>query len=128
VATVDSQGLVTAVSAGVVSITFQSDQCSVAHEIIVSEQLNALTITANGDIAEVCVGESVLLTASNFTNALWYKDDIPISDYPSLTLSKVEDSGVYTVKITNPCGTITSNSISVTVKPLQSTTKIKQNR
>jgi hypothetical protein len=128
VATVDSSGLVTAVGTGEVVISYTNGQCDTTQKISVYEsQSDQLTIVANGNTAEVCVGETVVLTASSIQKGLWYKDGQPISDYSTLTLAKVEDSGLYIIKKTTPCGTITSNAISVTIKPLQNTTKINQN-
>ncbi len=125
IATVDSNGLVTAVGEGEASILYQSSLCETTHQIVIYD-LAEPTIAANGNVVEVCEGESVVLTASNFNQALWYKDGFPISDYSTLSLSKVIDSGTYVVKKTTPCGTIISNSIDVIIKQTVNTTNLQQ--
>ena len=125
IATVDSNGLVTAVGEGEASILYQSSLCETTHQIVIYDLAEPI-IAANGNVVEVCEGESVVLTASNFNQALWYKDGFPISDYSTLSLSKVIDSGTYVVKKTTPCGTIISNSIDVIIKQTVNTTNLQQ--
>ena len=63
-------------------------------------------------------GDTVTLTASTAASGAsyqWYKGEIPDATTSSLTLSKVADSGAYTVKITVGTDTATSEPTTVTI-------------
>ena len=72
-------------------------------------------------VAGTPVTFSVVATGSGLTYQ-WYRNDVTISSATSTSYSIASPttaaSGSYTVKITNPAGTVTSNPATLTVTPL----------
>lgn len=83
-----------------------------------------VSIAANPVNATVCAGNSVLLTAtaSNATSYLWYKDGSAIGTATATTYAATT-SGAYRVFVGSAtCGSVGSNTITVTVNPVPSVT------
>ena len=88
--------------------------------------LDKPTISSSGTTTAV-YGNTVTLTASTAATGAsyqWYKGEIPDATTSSLTLSKVADSGAYTVKITVGTDTATSKPTTVTITKATPTVSI----
>src|SRR5690606_25310497 len=73
IATVNSNGLVTAVSSGEVTITFTSADGNFTDTSIITVFPEALQVSAGID-QQICLGESVTLTATGGTTYEWNTD------------------------------------------------------
>lgn len=87
------------------------------------------TIASQPTVVNGCIGGSASLTvnATGTANTYqWYKGSTAITGATSAALNKTaltySDSGMYSVVVTNPCGTVTSNNIDLVVNPLPNTT------
>jgi hypothetical protein len=66
-----------------------------------------------------CAGDNVLLTVPNIlgVNYQWKKNGINVSSNGNSFSYKATAAGSYSCVMTNPCGTITTNSIQITTLP-----------
>jgi len=123
IATISSSGVVSAVKAGVVTITYtftNSNNCS--------NQVSALfTVTANNTIVApvisaattttFCDGQNVVLSSNDAASIQWYKDGNSITNATSQTYTATS-SGTYKVVKTSSNNSAASNEIIVTVNAL----------
>ncbi len=120
IATVNSNGIVTGVSAGNVTITYtvtNANGCvkSVTKLITVVSPAVIPTITASG-VTTACLGGGLTLTSSVSASYQWYKDGVAISGATAQTYIPVA-SGTYTMIVVaggGACNSI-SNSIPVII-------------
>lgn len=85
----------------------------------------APTITTQPTAQAVDAGDDATFTSVAAGSALltyqWFKDSVAIGGATNASYTKVNaqagDAGNYWVTITNPCGTITSNHVALTINP-----------
>ncbi|WP_165764777.1 T9SS type A sorting domain-containing protein [Winogradskyella aurantia] len=114
IATVDSNGVVTAVSEGEVTITFTTNDGGLTASTEITVFPEALQASA-GDDQTICEGESITLTATsnNGTTYLWSTGDAT----PEIEVSPTESS-TYTVTVSNDVGEEVTDDVVVTVNPV----------
>ncbi|MBC3846230.1 Ig-like domain-containing protein [Winogradskyella echinorum] len=112
IATVDSSGVVTPVSVGVVTITFTAHDGGYSDSSEITVFPEALQASAGTD-QQICEGESTTLTASGGTGYLWNTGETTesIEVSPNLTTT-------YTVTVSDDFGQSEDASVTVTVNPL----------
>ncbi|WP_370516466.1 gliding motility-associated C-terminal domain-containing protein [Flavobacterium sp. 9R] len=122
IASIDSSGLLTGVSAGTATITYSvtnSSGCitTVTKAINVTAQPIQPTINASSTTS-FCSPGSVVLNSSATIGNQWYKDGIMISGATSSSYTAT-DTGIYTVIATqNGCSGLSSIGVVVTANPL----------
>ena len=100
---------ITVSTAGNYTLSVTQNGCSAQDNVIITAgSPNEPVISANGPI-NICEGESVILT-SNVLEVSWSNG----SNSPFISISQ---SGTYSATASNDCGSVTSNSITVTVVP-----------
>jgi hypothetical protein len=88
--------------------------------ITVSPKPIATNITAS--TTSICTGQTVLLTASSDSAYQWYRNDTPLPNVGTKTIT-VNESGSYTyIARSNGCLSDKSTAISITVTPLPTAT------
>lgn len=102
-----------------VKVKDTTDNCS-RNSGSITVSMGPLSATINSSATSpVCVGTSVVLTASaNFSvlSYQWKKNGIPIQSATSINYSfHVDSNAVYTVDVTNTCGTVSSPGYSLLV-------------
>ena len=125
VATINPNGVVSALKAGTTTITYtytNSNNCS--NTITALFTVNAIpTITAPVISAATsttfCEGQNVVLSSNDASNIQWYKNGTAITNATSQTYTATS-SGTYKVIKTNGSITATSNEIIVTVNSIPS--------
>lgn len=117
-----SSNTYTAKDAGTYSIQITnvcgSKNSANTQQVIVNKLPTAASIVANDALA-FCAGDSVELSIAAETGVTrqWKKDGNPIGNGATTLL--VKEAGIYTVELTNICGTVTSaNNQTVTVNAL----------
>ncbi len=109
VATVNSNGLVTGVSAGTASITYTDIYGGTASQTVT---VNALPSVSAGSDQTVCAGTSVTLTGTGATTYSW---DNGVSNGVAFTPTSTT---TYTVTGTDGNGCVATDEVIVTVNPL----------
>ncbi|MGL2994935.1 Ig-like domain-containing protein [Flavobacterium sp. TSSA_36] len=122
IASIDSSGVVTGVSAGTVTITYSvsnSSGCvtSVAKTLTVTAQPIQPTVSISG-ATSFCAPGSVVLRSSAATGNQWYKDAVVISGATANSYTATA-SGIYTVEVTqNGCVSVMSDTVLITANSL----------
>ncbi|WP_179354447.1 T9SS type A sorting domain-containing protein [Winogradskyella vidalii] len=111
-ATVDTNGLVTPISEGEVTITFTTAQGGFSDTSVITVFPEALLASA-GTNQQICEGESTTLTASGGDNYLWSTGETT----ETIEVSPVETT-VYTVTVSDDAGQSEEASVTVTVNTL----------
>ncbi|MBJ7882713.1 Ig-like domain-containing protein [Gelidibacter salicanalis] len=112
IATVDSNGLVTGVAPGKVSITFTAADGGHEDATNITVFPKALQASAGID-QQICKGESTTLTASGGTNYVWSTGETTTSI--EVTPKKTT---TYTVKVSDKNGQSEDAKVTVTVNPI----------
>ena len=132
VATINPNGVVSALKAGTTTITYtytNSNNCSNAASALFTVNANTITPTITAPIISAatattfCEGQNVVLSSNDATNIQWYKNGIAINSATSQTYT-VSSAGIYKVIKTSGINTITSNELTITVNPLPTLTAI----
>ena len=112
IATVDENGIVNPVSEGVVTITFTSNDGGFTDSAVITVLAEALVASA-GEDQEICVGQTINLTASGGTYYLWDNGETTasIDVSPNTTTT-------YTVTVSNDNGESDQASVTVIVNPV----------
>ncbi len=116
--------------AGTYSVTGTTNGCSSTTSVVLSVTSAAPIITTQPATASsVCEGALVMVSAvvsNSVTSYQWLKGGNPVSGQTSATLSlgnvQPSDAGVYSLSVTGPGGSTTSNGFTLTVNPLPTVT------
>lgn len=120
---------------GTYSVTGTTNGCSGTASVVLSVTSAAPIITTQPATASsVCEGASVMVSvvvSNSVTSYQWLKGGSPVSGQTSATLSlgnvQVGDAGVYSLSVTGPGGSTTSNDFTLTVNPLPTVTLLVPN-
>lgn len=115
---------------GTYSVTGTTNGCSGTASVVLSVTSAAPIITTQPATASsVCEGASVMTSAivsNSVTGYQWLKNGSPVAGQtgPTLSLGNVQvgDAGVYSLSVTGPGGSTTSNGFTLTVNPLPTAT------
>ncbi len=119
VATVSTSGVVTGVSAGTATITYQvTNTCGTASTtklVTVNPNANAGTISGTGS---VCIGTTTTLTSNGDAGGTWTSGNTAVATVNASGVVTGVSTGTATItySITNTCGTATATK-SITVNP-----------
>ncbi len=121
--------------AGTYSVTGTTNGCSGTASVVLSVTSAAPIITTQPATASsVCEGASAMVSvvvSNNVTGYQWLKGGNPVPGQtgPILALGNVQvgDAGVYSLSITGPGGSTTSNGFTLTVNPVPTATIIFPN-
>ncbi len=126
--------------AGTYSVTGTTNGCSGTASVVLSVTSAAPIITTQPAIASsVCEGASVIVSvvvSNSVTGYQWLKGGSPVAGQTGamLSLGNVQagtpdrtDAGVYSLSVTGPGGSTTSNGFTLTVNPLPTATIIFPN-
>jgi peroxiredoxin family protein len=133
VATISSNGIVSALKAGSTTITYtytNSNSCSSAVSVsfAVSSASNSITapVISAATATTFCEGQNVVLSSNDATNIQWYKNGTAITGATSQTYT-VTNSGSYKVVKTSGNNSVSSNEIIVLVNSLPTLAAITGN-
>jgi gliding motility-associated-like protein len=122
VATINSRGTVTALSAGTTVLTYtikNANNCtSSISKTITVNAAPAIPVIASSAILNICEGNSVPISTNAIGSLLWYRDAVLIDTAVNKNLIAVSIAGVYTARsFNNYCVSAASNTITVTKVP-----------
>ncbi len=112
IAIVDSNGVVTPISVGVVTITFTSNEGGFTDTSEITVFPEALVANAGSD-QQICEGESIALTGSGGTNYVWSTGETTESIEVSPTATTI-----YTVTVSDDNGQSEDDSVTVTLNSI----------
>ena len=112
IATVDANGVVTPISEGIVTITFTTTDGGFTDSAQITVFPEAFAANAGPD-QDICLGDSVTLSASGGTTYLWNNGETT----PSIEVSPTVTT-TYTVTVSDDLGNTDTDSVTVTVNAI----------
>ncbi len=121
--------------AGPYSVTGSIGSCSSTTTVTVVVKAAPPSVTAQpASASTVCAGASVLVTvgvSGSISGYHWLKGGSPVANQTTATFSlanvQLSDAGVYSLSLTGPTGTTSSNGFTLTVNPLPIVTLLVSN-